>query len=135
MTYQSFSKRIIQIALTLMLVLFAWISYHQFMSTMSMDSMPDCLTFCFIANNVDMSQLAQSTYYSFIDITSALLALLAVGLLAYLVLYYLRYNRPVINSLLQRLKWYYHQQSWRFKLFSLWSNLYQQGIIAPQVYS
>jgi hypothetical protein len=125
-----------------MMALFAWISYHQFMSTMSMDEMAghqaspaSCLTFCFIATKVDMSQLALSVYYSFSDTLGALLALLAISVVVYLALYYLGYNQSIINPLLHRLKRYYHQLRWKFKLFSLWSTLYQQGIIAPQIYS
>jgi len=142
MTYQLFAKRAIQAILTLMLVLFAWISYHQFMGAMSMDSMTDhqaspasCLTLCFIATKVDITELAQSMYYSFVDANSALLALLAISLLTYLAFYYLRYHQSTISPLLQRLRGYYYQQRWKFKLFSLWSRLYQQGIIAPRIYS
>ena len=89
MTYQSIAKHAIQISLTLMLVLFAWISYHQFMGMASMDSM-SCETYCFIATNLDMSQLAQSIYYSFTSTMSVLLAVLAMSTLAYLAMYYLR---------------------------------------------
>ncbi|MBI4407035.1 MAG: hypothetical protein HY565_00865 [Candidatus Kerfeldbacteria bacterium] len=142
MTYQLLAKRVIQIALTLLLVLFAWTSYHQFMSTLSMDSMAghqvspvSCLTFCFIATKVDVSELTQSVYYSFVETATALLTLLTISVVAYLFLYYVRQHPPISNAQVQRLEWYYHQQRWKVKLFALWSRLYQQGIIAPQVYS
>ncbi|MBI2415758.1 MAG: hypothetical protein HYV33_03800 [Candidatus Kerfeldbacteria bacterium] len=131
MTYQLFSKRAIQIIVILMLVLFAWVAYHQLMSTMSMDS-GDCITFCFIATKIDINHLTQSLYYSFVDTIKTLLAMSA---LAYIALYYARYHWSIIHPLVQRLKRYYHQQRWKFKLFPLWSSLYQQGIIAPQIYS
>lgn len=141
-TYQTLAKRVIQISLTLMLVLFAWVSYHQLMSTMSMDSMADhqasplnCLTLCFIATKVDVNQLTQSIYFTFTDSTSAFLTLLVISALSYLALYYLRYNKTAISPPLLKLRLYYYLQRWKFKILSLWLQLYQQGVIAPQIYS
>lgn len=134
MTYQSLAKLIMQITLTLMVVVFAWVSYHQFMGMESMDSM-SCETYCFIATKVDMNELVQSIYYSFTNTISAGLALLAITALAYLALHYLRDYTLSINPLLQRFRRYYYSQRWKIKLFSLWSTLYHQGIVAPQVYS
>lgn len=142
MTYQSFAKHIIQLTLVLIVILFAWTSYHQFMSVMPMESMADhqvapldCLTLCFTAAKVDISELMQSTYYSFKDATTVLLTLLAVSALAYLVLYYLRYSQPNIDRPIQRLLQYDQRQHPKYKLFSLWPMLYRQGIIASQLYS
>lgn len=140
--YKTIAKHVIQITLTLMLVFFAWISYHQLMSTMSMDSMADhtasplsCLTLCIIAAEVDTSMLTQSLYFTFADSTVSFFNLLALSVLAYLAVYYLRYSQSILDVRLQRSKQYYYLQRWKFKLFSLWSRLYQHGVIAPQIYS
>ncbi len=127
MTYNSafknVSKRVIQVTLTLMLVFFAWISYHQFMSSMSMDSMADhqaspinCLTLCFIATKIDVNQLTQSIYFTFTDSTSAFLNLLVISALSYLAVYYLRYNTTAISPPLLRSRLYYYLQRWKFKI-------------------
>lgn len=140
--FNTISKGVIQITLTLMLVLFAWVSYHQLMSTMSMDSMADhkasplsCLTLCIIAAEVDTSVLTQSLYFTFADSTVAFFTLLALSALTYLAVYYLRHNLATLDVHLQRSKQYYYLQRWKCKLFSLWSRLYQHGVIAPQIYS
>lgn len=142
MTYQSFAQRAIHFTLALMLVMFVWIGYHQFMSTMSMESMAghetspmSCVTFCFVTSKVDINHLIQSIYYSFEYNPSAFLTLLIISALSYVGLYHLSLARLSTNTLLRRQQRYYYQQRWKFKLFSLWSRLYQQGIIAPQVYS
>lgn len=142
MTYQSFAQRAIQFTLALMVVMFAWIGYHQFMSTVSMESMAghetspmSCVTFCFVTSKVDINQIVQSIYYSFEYNLNIYLTLLMISVLSYFTVRHLCSTWLSTNWLLRRQQRYYHQQRWKFKLFSFWQSLYQQGIIAPQVYS
>ncbi len=125
-----------------MLGLFVWVGYHQLMSTLPMDSMPthqtpsaSCMAYCFIATTINVSGLVQSIYYAFASSIISVMTLLAISVLTYAALYYLRSSQSIVNPRLQKLNRYYQQQRWRLKSFSLWSRLYQQGIIAPQVYS
>ncbi|EKD76021.1 MAG: hypothetical protein ACD_43C00250G0003 [uncultured bacterium] len=145
MTYQTLAKSFIQTALMLMLVLLAWASYHQMMSTMStmpMDAMADhqaspvsCLAFCFTASKIDISEIMQSVFYSFTRSLSALQILLLISVVTFIVLSRQRIDQLIISSFARGLRSYYRQQRWKFKLFSLWTSLFQQGIIAPQIYS
>jgi len=125
-----------------MLVFFAWVSYHQMMGGMAMETMADhqvspirCLTLCFIAAKVDMNEVAQSVYYSLASSVGAIVVALAFSTVGYLTWYYLRHRQLNSNRKLQRFRWYYRQQRFRYKLFFLWQTLYQQGIVAPLVYS
>lgn len=142
MNYQALAKRTIQATLTIMLVFFAWVSYHQMMGGVSMETMADhqvspirCLTLCFIAAKVDMNEVVQSVYYSFTSSVGTIVVALALSAVGYLAWYYVRYRQFNRNRIMQRFRWYYRQQRSRYKLFFLWQTLYQQGIIAPQVYS
>lgn len=135
MTYQRFAQLAIQFALAIMLLLVAWFSYHQMMGAMSMPSMPECETFCFIAVKVNVNEFVQSAYYSFVDLANSTRSLFMAIVAAPVVLFYLRYYQPIVHSLVQRLKQYWQRQHWKNGLFCFWTTLYQQGIIAPQIYS
>lgn len=86
-TYQIIAKRVIQITMSFILALLAVIAYHQLMSTMSMDSMADhqvspvsCSTLCFIAVKIDVIELVQMLYYSFIHSSGAVLLALIISI-------------------------------------------------------
>lgn len=143
MTWQRLSHRIVALALSLMLILLAWVYYHQMMNTQSMASMAghhtspvSCLTFCFIAGKVDINNVIQSIYYSAVgaaerwELLHTLLAL-AVTLGWFIWRHIYSSSPPTITHL----KHYYQNSHWRNRVTSLWVRLFQQGIIAPQIYS
>lgn len=143
MTWQRLSHHIVAVAFSLMLTLLAWVSYHQMMNTLSMENMGShqtspvsCLAFCFIAGKVDLNHVVQSIYYSAVGVAErwwlmqiALAVTVTLGLFIWRQLY--SSGPPSIA----RQQLYYQKSHWRNRITSLWVRLYQQGIIAPHIYS
>lgn len=135
MTYQKFAQFAVKFTIGLMIVLFSWVSYHQLMGmeTMSMES-GSCQAFCYFTTHLDVAAVTQAFYYSFTQIFLAVLTVAVIAALSYCLRLYFNHGLDSSPPLF-RLKQYYQQQRWKLQQFSVWSKLYQEGIVAPQLYS
>lgn len=143
MIWHRLSHRIVAFTFSLMLIVLAWVSYHQMMNTMSLAGMSShqaspvsCITLCLIAGKVNLNDVVQSIYYSAAGAIERwwmmqIVLALAVTLGLFIWRQYYSSSPPLIVHLQQ----YYQKNRWRNRLTSLWVRLYQQGIIAPHIYS
>jgi hypothetical protein len=76
------------------------------MGNMVMESSPDCAAYCFIAGQIDINDLVQLMYFSFL---SGFVALVVYNL----VIQYHRLDAVVVNPGLRKLNWYFKQQRWK----------------------